>query len=124
MDFFKQSMRLFRSVFPTIHHIRYKLSRKPYFIIDIEEGNYIDPNRKKKLKCMKRYNEKWLKTENFNMKLEVFRFQPFFENGKLQYEISNFAHPGYESKHNLTYWNNDFYYGFGAGAHGYLPGKR
>src|SRR5699024_10037016 len=71
MDFFKQSMRLFRSVFPTIHHIRYKLSRKPYFIIDIEEGNYIDPNRKKKLKCMKRYNEKWLKTENFNMKLVI-----------------------------------------------------
>src|SRR5699024_12742330 len=68
MDFFKQSMRLFRSVFPTIHHIRYKLSRKPYFIIDIGEGNYIDPNRKKKVKCMKRYNEKWLKTENFNMK--------------------------------------------------------
>ncbi|WP_067727398.1 radical SAM family heme chaperone HemW [Oceanobacillus damuensis] len=41
-----------------------------------------------------------------------------------QYEISNFAKPGYESKHNLTYWSNDFYYGFGAGAHGYLPGKR
>lgn len=41
-----------------------------------------------------------------------------------QYEISNFAKKGYESKHNLTYWNNDFYYGFGAGAHGYVPGKR
>src|SRR5699024_1798916 len=46
------------------------------------------------------------------------------ENGKLQYEISNFDHPGYESKHNLTYWNNEFDYGVGAGAHGYLPGKR
>ncbi|GGB28970.1 oxygen-independent coproporphyrinogen III oxidase [Virgibacillus dakarensis] len=45
-------------------------------------------------------------------------------NGVIQYEISNFAKPGYESKHNLTYWNNDYYYGFGAGAHGYLPGKR
>ncbi|MFS0751389.1 radical SAM family heme chaperone HemW [Oceanobacillus sp. 1P07AA] len=41
-----------------------------------------------------------------------------------QYEISNFAKPGFESKHNLTYWNNDYYYGFGAGAHGYIPGKR
>ncbi|KAB8126884.1 oxygen-independent coproporphyrinogen III oxidase [Gracilibacillus oryzae] len=46
------------------------------------------------------------------------------EHGVPQYEISNFAKPGYESKHNLTYWNNDFYYGFGAGSHGYLPGKR
>lgn len=41
-----------------------------------------------------------------------------------QYEISNFAKPGYESKHNLTYWGNEYYYGFGAGAYGYLPGKR
>lgn len=45
-------------------------------------------------------------------------------HGKTQYEISNFAEPGYESMHNLTYWNNDYYYGFGAGAHGYLPGNR
>ncbi|RYG74744.1 oxygen-independent coproporphyrinogen III oxidase [Lentibacillus lipolyticus] len=45
-------------------------------------------------------------------------------NGLHQYEISNFARPGFESQHNLTYWNNDYYYGFGAGAHGYLPGVR
>lgn len=46
------------------------------------------------------------------------------KHGFAQYEISNFAHPGFESKHNLTYWNNDEYYGFGAGAHGYVSGKR
>ncbi|WP_186576457.1 radical SAM family heme chaperone HemW [Aquibacillus kalidii] len=45
-------------------------------------------------------------------------------HGKKQYEISNFAKPGFESKHNLTYWNNQHYFGFGAGAHGYLPGQR
>jgi len=45
-------------------------------------------------------------------------------HGLNQYEISNFAKPSYESKHNLTYWNNDYYYGFGAGASAYLPGKR
>ncbi|RDW19244.1 coproporphyrinogen III oxidase [Oceanobacillus arenosus] len=45
-------------------------------------------------------------------------------NGVRQYEISNFAKPGYESKHNLTYWSNGYYYGFGAGAHGYLPDQR
>ncbi|MFC7320935.1 radical SAM family heme chaperone HemW [Halobacillus campisalis] len=44
--------------------------------------------------------------------------------GVKQYEISNFAKPGYESQHNLTYWNNEYYFGIGAGAHGYLPGKR
>ncbi|EDL63720.1 coproporphyrinogen III oxidase [Bacillus sp. SG-1] len=41
-----------------------------------------------------------------------------------QYEISNFAKKGYESRHNLVYWNNDEYYGFGAGAHGYAKGNR
>lgn len=46
------------------------------------------------------------------------------EKGYYQYEISNFSLPGYESKHNLTYWNNDEYYGFGAGAHSYVDGAR
>jgi putative oxygen-independent coproporphyrinogen III oxidase len=45
-------------------------------------------------------------------------------HGLHQYEISNFAIPGYESTHNLTYWNNEEYYGFGAGAHGYVEGHR
>ncbi|MFJ7746240.1 radical SAM family heme chaperone HemW [Peribacillus sp. NPDC097295] len=45
-------------------------------------------------------------------------------HGLHQYEISNFARPGFESKHNLTYWNNVEYYGIGAGAHGYTGGKR
>lgn len=44
--------------------------------------------------------------------------------GYRQYEISNFALPGYESKHNLTYWNNEEYYGFGAGSHSYVAGER
>jgi len=41
-----------------------------------------------------------------------------------RYEISNFAKKGYESRHNLNYWNNFEYYGFGAAAHGYINGIR
>jgi oxygen-independent coproporphyrinogen-3 oxidase len=44
--------------------------------------------------------------------------------GYEHYEISNFSKPGYESKHNLLYWQNEEYYGFGAGAHGYVQGVR
>lgn len=40
------------------------------------------------------------------------------------YEISNFAQKGFESRHNLNYWNNQTYYGFGAAAHGYVDGVR
>ncbi len=40
-------------------------------------------------------------------------------HGLYQYELSNFGKPGYESKHNLVYWNNRSYAGFGAGASGY-----
>ncbi len=46
------------------------------------------------------------------------------KHGYPQYEISNFAKKGYESHHNLTYWNNEPYYGFGAGAHSYVNGVR
>jgi putative oxygen-independent coproporphyrinogen III oxidase len=46
------------------------------------------------------------------------------EAGYVQYEISNFAKPGSESRHNSMYWLNRSYYGLGAGAHGYMHGKR
>lgn len=46
------------------------------------------------------------------------------EAGYRQYEISNFAKPGKESRHNITYWRNESYYGLGAGAHGYMGGQR
>lgn len=46
------------------------------------------------------------------------------ENNYIHYEISNFAKPGYESKHNIKYWDIDEYIGVGLGASGYLNGIR
>ena len=40
------------------------------------------------------------------------------------YEISNYAKDGYESKHNLCYWKNHQYYGFGLGSSGYIDNYR
>ena len=44
--------------------------------------------------------------------------------GYRRYEISNFAHAGYESRHNLGYWQNVSYLGIGAAAHSYVDGVR
>ena len=46
------------------------------------------------------------------------------KKGYIHYEISNFAKKGYKSKHNLTYWNNEEYYGFGVGASGFVEAIR
>lgn len=45
-------------------------------------------------------------------------------NGYIHYEISNYAKRGYESRHNLVYWNNDYYYGFGLSSCSYIDNER
>jgi oxygen-independent coproporphyrinogen-3 oxidase len=42
-------------------------------------------------------------------------------SGYIQYEISNFAKPGRESRHNLAYWHSDSYLALGASASGWMP---
>jgi oxygen-independent coproporphyrinogen-3 oxidase len=44
--------------------------------------------------------------------------------GLARYEISNFARPGQESRHNLAYWRDAQWLGLGAGAHGHGAGRR
>ncbi len=44
--------------------------------------------------------------------------------GLQQYEISNFARPGEESRHNLRYWTRSEYLGFGLGAHSFVGNER
>jgi len=46
------------------------------------------------------------------------------EHGYAQYEISNFCLPGYESRHNLNYWECGEYYAIGPGAHGFTARRR
>ena len=46
------------------------------------------------------------------------------DNGFAHYEISNFARPGRECRHNLNYWRGGEYLGLGAGAASHLEGRR
>jgi oxygen-independent coproporphyrinogen-3 oxidase len=50
--------------------------------------------------------------------------QQFIALGYLHYEISNFAKPGRESRHNLKYWTDQPFLGFGCSAFSYLEGRR
>jgi len=46
------------------------------------------------------------------------------KNDYIHYEISNYAKNGYQSKHNLVYWNNEEYYGFGLSSTSYINNER
>lgn len=65
-----------------------------------------------------------LPTEDLEAEMFDYIIQEMEAHGFEHYEISNFGKPGYYSQHNLMYWNNDEYYGCGAGASGYLDGVR
>lgn len=70
----------------------------------------------------------WKGISSINEELEADMYDLVIDslttNGYTHYEISNFSKNSYQSAHNLTYWNNEEYYGFGLGAHGYVLGKR
>lgn len=53
-----------------------------------------------------------------------FIFKNIEKEGYFRYEVSNFARKGYESKHNLVYWNNEEYYAIGVSASSYVRGVR
>ena len=50
--------------------------------------------------------------------------QTLTQAGYRHYEISNYAKPGYECRHNQVYWHNQSYYGFGMGAASYVHNQR
>lgn len=68
------------------------------------------------------------KYKNINEELDLSMYEEIIKelkkNNYNHYEISNFALPGYESRHNICYWNNDKFYGFGLGAASYINNKR
>lgn len=72
------------------------------------------------------YNEKDLILANEDEEFRMFSFaKEYLESrGYRQYEISNYSKQSFASKHNLAYWTDKSYAGFGLGAHSYIDNKR
>lgn len=65
-----------------------------------------------------------LLNEDIEMEMYHNAIKSLTKNGYIHYEISNFSLQGYECKHNILYWKDRQYIGFGAGAHSYIDNKR
>ena len=78
----------------------------------------IEDNTKLKIKSVKNI-DKSIDRDMYDMISSILK-----NNNYIHYEISNFSKEGYQSKHNLKYWNNCEYYGFGVGASGYIDDIR
>lgn len=76
--------------------------------LKIEENSYFYHNKPEKLPDDELQADMYLKL------IEIME-----KYGLQHYEVSNFAKKGFESKHNLNYWNDENYYGFGCGASGF-----
>ncbi len=84
------------------------------YLLKLEQGTPLYTQR----------NELHLPDEDETAELYLFTVSEAAKNGFLQYEISNFSLPGYESRHNLKYWRCEEYLGVGAAAHSFVGGKR
>ncbi|MEC0369864.1 radical SAM family heme chaperone HemW [Paenibacillus chibensis] len=73
---------------------------------------------------MYKKNQLPLPSEDDELQMYLLLMDRMKKAGYGQYEISNFAKPGYHSRHNMAYWLNEDYYGLGAGAHGYVSHQR
>ena len=66
------------------------------------------------------------KNINEDIEYEMYKYieNKLESNGYTHYEISNYARGGYNSIHNINYWNNGYYYGFGLGSVSYIDNYR
>ncbi len=68
--------------------------------------------------------EKICPDEDTDADLYLYTVEQMNRHGYFQYEVSNFAKPGFESKHNLKYWRCQEYLGIGPAAHSFLGSER
>jgi oxygen-independent coproporphyrinogen III oxidase len=91
------------------------------YMMEIDEGSRLGLEV---LQSGSRYSAKDLPTEESMAEFYELAQAELKSAGYLQYEISNWSKPGFESRHNLKYWRREPYLGFGAGAHSFCETQR
>ena len=84
--------------------------------LEVHENTRLDFLLKEGFVSLCNEDEEYKMREELNKRLQ--------DNGFVKYEISNYAYPGFESKHNLCYWNQEKYIGFGVNASSFFNLKR
>jgi len=69
-------------------------------------------------------NSPFIPDDDTQADMYIYAMEALPRFGYTQYEISNFARRGYQSRHNLKYWTGQEYMAFGAAAHSYVNGQR
>lgn len=91
------------------------------YLLEVDEGSRLG---KELLNGGARYNAGSVPSEDEMAEFYVMAQEVLGAGGYRHYEISNWAKPGFESKHNLKYWRREPYLGFGAGAHSFSGAQR
>ena len=86
------------------------------YMMEIDEGSRLGLEV---LQGGERYSAKALPSDDAMASFYEHACGRLADAGYLHYEISNWALPGFESRHNLKYWRRQPYFGFGAGAHSF-----
>jgi oxygen-independent coproporphyrinogen-3 oxidase len=91
------------------------------YLLEIDEGSRLG---REVLQGGARYSAGALPSEDEMVEFYETAQEFLARTGYRHYEISNWAKPGYESRHNLKYWRREPYLGFGAGAHSFSGTER
>jgi oxygen-independent coproporphyrinogen-3 oxidase len=91
------------------------------YILEVDEQSRLG---RELLKGGKRYSAGAVPSEDQMAEFYELAQSSFSTAGYHHYEISNWAKPGFESRHNLKYWRREAYLGFGAGAHSFSGVQR
>jgi oxygen-independent coproporphyrinogen-3 oxidase len=86
------------------------------YLLEVDEDSRLGAEM---LRGGSRYRAAEAPSEELAVELYETAIERLERAGIPQYEISNFARPGFESLHNLKYWRREFYAGFGADAHSF-----